>query len=431
MSMELRTRLFAEIDSWVLVDPHTHINPLSPAAKTLADILGYHYYTELAHSAGLPRAQIEDPGLDPKAKTRLLVEWLKPLDNTIQVSWFVELAREFFGFRDDHVTLENWEPVYDSAARAMARPDWSQRVLEKSKLRGVFLTNDFDDPLEGFDAPLYIPCLRTDELVFHLARPQVRARFEKRVGFAPSDAASLRAGIGKLFESFRAKGAKACAISLPTDFSPTKVTDAEADAALAAITQRGEAASTDERRVVAHFVFWTITQFAADFRLPFDLMIGVKRGVYAGGVYQGQDLYDSRVSLVQYEALFNAFPQVVFPISTLASVTNQELVSFAWIFPNVLTNGHWWYSNTPSFIERDLEARLEAAPKTKQIAYYSDMYKLEFALPKFAMYKRILAKTLAERFVIERNWSEDQALALGRQILVDNVERVFDVPPPA
>lgn len=37
---------------------------------------------------------------------------------------------------------------------------------------------------------------------------------------------------------------------------------------------------------------------------------------------------------------------------------------------------------------------------TKQIGYYSDMYKLEFALPKFAMYRRILAKVLAEDFVI-------------------------------
>ena len=123
------------------------------------------------------------------------------------------------------------------------------------------------------------------------------------------------------------------------------------------------------------------------------------------GVYQGRDLYDSRVSLIQYRELFNAFPQVTFPISVLASVTNQELVSYSWIFPNVVTNGHWWYSNTPTFIEHDAAARLEAVPRTKQIGYYSDMYKLEFALPKFAMYKRILAKILAERFVVDRGWT--------------------------
>ncbi|MFO0944015.1 MAG: hypothetical protein U0930_25035 [Pirellulales bacterium] len=38
----------------------------------------------------------------------------------------------------------------------------------------------------------------------------------------------------------------------------------------------------------------------------------------------------------------------------LASVTNQELVSYAWIFPNVICHGHWWYSNTPAYISRDL-----------------------------------------------------------------------------
>ena len=64
-------------------------------------------------------------------------------------------------------------------------------------------------------------------------------------------------------------------------------------------------------------------------------------------------------------------------------------------------------------------------PGTKQIGYYSDMYKLEFALPKFAMYKRILAKVLAERFVIDRRWNEEQAVALGRRVLRENVERVF------
>ena len=156
-------------------------------------------------------------------------------------------------------------------------------------------------------------------------------------------------------------------------------------------------------------------------------MIGVNRRVYPNGVFQGQDLYDSRVSLIQYQELLNAFPTVTFPISVLASVTNQELASYAWIFPNVVTHGHWWYSNTPTFIEHDTAARLEAVPQTKQIGYYSDMYKLEFALPKFRMYKRILSKVLAERYVIDRNWSEQRAIEFGSKILRGNVESVFDV----
>ena len=55
MSTDLRNRLFEQLDSLVLIDPHTHIDALSPASTNLSEILGYHYYTELAHSAGLPQ----------------------------------------------------------------------------------------------------------------------------------------------------------------------------------------------------------------------------------------------------------------------------------------------------------------------------------------------------------------------------------------
>jgi glucuronate isomerase len=427
MSEQLRSRIFGELDSLVLIDPHTHINALSPASTTLADILGYHYYTELAHSAGMPKAEIEEPGIEPKEKVRRLVENLAPLQNTVQYGWLVELAQAFFGFQDERVTPENWEALYDAAEKKMAEPDWSAQVLKASKLEGVFLTNDFDDPLEGFDTSLYIPCLRTDDLVFHLAKSSVRERLEKASGASLKDVASLRAAIGSLFEHFTAKGAKACAISLPPDFAPRKIEPHEAEAALAKLLNEGENATDDARSTVSRFVFWTLAEFCSEHRLPFDLMIGVNRGVYADGVYQGQDLYDSRVSLIQYRELFNAFPRVTFPVSVLASVTNQELVSYAWIFPNVATHGHWWYSNTPAYIRHDLSARLEAVPGTKQIGYYSDMYKLEFALPKFAMYKRILAQVLVERFVIDRGWSEERAVALGRQVLRGNVETVFGV----
>ncbi|MCB0079720.1 MAG: hypothetical protein KDE47_02260 [Caldilineaceae bacterium] len=112
-------------------------------------------------------------------------------------------------------------------------------------------------------------------------------------------------------------------------------------------------------------------------------------------------------------------------ISVLASVTNQELVSYAWIFPNVVCNGHWWYSNTPSFISKDLQARLEAVPRNKIVGYYSDMYKLEFALPKFAMFKRCLASVLSNHFVQGMGWTETRAIELGQQILRGNVQRLF------
>ncbi len=427
MSIELRNRIFEQLDQLVLIDPHTHINALDPSSHTLADILGYHYYTELAHSAGMPKAQIEQEGLDPKEKVQRLIENLGPINNTIQYSWFIEMAQRLLGFEGDVVDASNWESLYDLAAEKMAADDWTETVFRESRLESVFLTNDFDDPLEGFDTTRYVPCLRTDDLVFHMNNASTRLRLSKATDVDVRDVASAREAVGKLFTHFTSRGAKACAISLPPSFAPSRVSEARANTALGNLFSHGAEADAADQRAVSNFIFWTLAEHCQQHQLPFDLMIGVNRKVFPAGVYQGQDLYDSRVSLIQYEELLNAFPDVVFPISVLASVTNQELVSYSWIFPNVIANGHWWYSNTPTYIEKDCAARLEAIPRTKQIGYYSDMYKMEFALPKFAMYKRVLAKVLAESFVIDRNWSETAAIELGTQLLRGNVETIFNV----
>ncbi|MEW4530174.1 glucuronate isomerase [Maioricimonas sp. JC845] len=426
MSDQLRERIFQELESIALVDPHTHINPHAAASTTLADIMGYHYYTELAHSAGMPREHIEEPGISPKEKVGRLVEGLSHLDNTIQLSWLLCICQEFFGFEDESINSDNWETLYDSSEKKMAEADWEEQVLRHSRLDKVFLTNDFDDPLEGFDTDRYIPCLRTDDLVFHLGKAATRERLNKATGIDVSDAASVVLACGKLFEHFVRNGARACAISIPPDFAPTPVSTGTVDPLIQRLAS-GDELTGDEAATVSRFVFWTLAEFCAEYNLPFDLMIGVNRAVYPGGVFQGQDLFDKRVSLIQYRELFNAFPKVTFPISVLGQTSNHELVSYAWIFPNVVTNGHWWYSNIPTYIEQDTRSRLEAVPRNKQIGYYSDMYKLEFALPKFRMYRRVLASVLATDFVQGRGWSESRAIQFGQQLLRGNVERIFGV----
>jgi glucuronate isomerase len=390
--------LFTEICRIPLIDPHSHINPHRPASRTLDDILGYHYYTELAHSAGMDQKLLA-PEAEPRERVRAILAHMDHLDNTTQYAWFLEIARTFLDFQGERVTAADTDFLWDAAERVMSRPDWENEVLRRSNIEKVFLTNDFDDPLEGFDTNRYVPCLRTDDLVFHLDKPEVRQRLAKATGIEVGDAASLRRAIGKLFEHFTRRGAKACAISLPPYFTPRRVEEA----------------------------FWLLAEHCREFGLPFDLMIGVNRRVYRGGVYQGQDLFDQRTSLIQYAELFNAFPEVTFCISVLSSGQNQELVSYSWIFPNVVTNGHWWYSNIPAYIAVDLRARLQAVPKTKQIGYYSDMYKLEFGLPKFNMYRRLLSRVLAEDFVRPGILSETGAVELARCLLRDNVERIFRI----
>ena len=107
----------------------------------------------------MPKDQIEEEGISEKEKVGRLIENFGPITNTIQYSWFIEMAQRLLDFDGDSVDASNWEALYDSAAEKMAAPDWTETVFQKSRLESVFLTNDFDDPLEDFDTSKYIPCL--------------------------------------------------------------------------------------------------------------------------------------------------------------------------------------------------------------------------------------------------------------------------------
>jgi glucuronate isomerase len=408
--------LTSALSSIPLIDPHSHIVPLAPVAKSLDDILGYHYYTELAHSAGMSQALIAKD-VAPRERVRAIVQFMDRYDNTAQYGWFLDIARTFLGYSGHRIAPADVDTLFDAAEKTFAQKDWEKQVIRKTKLEKIFLTNEFDDPLEGFDTNTYVPCLRTDTLVFQFDKPETRRRLAAATAIEVHDAATLRMALAKLFLHFTRKGAKACAISLPPTFHPAPFDD----------EHFYEQMQFHGFQDLAPGVFWMIAEFCREFRLPFDLMIGVNRRVYAKGVYQGQDLFDQRTSLLQYKDLFNAFPDVTFPVSVLTSGQNQELVAYAWIFPNVVPNGHWWYSNTPPFIKKDLAERITAVPKTKLIGYYSDAYKLEFVLPKYAMYRRVLANVLADEFVRPGVLAEKDAIALGSRLLRDNVREVFKV----
>src|SRR6478736_10100602 len=106
-----------------LIDPHSHIDPLAPVSKSLDDILGYHYYTELAHSAGMSQEPLRRE-VSPRDRVQAILGHMGRFDNTVQYAWFVEIAREFLGFSGDNVTVAQADALFDAGQKAFAQPDW-------------------------------------------------------------------------------------------------------------------------------------------------------------------------------------------------------------------------------------------------------------------------------------------------------------------
>ena len=422
---DVETRLLDNILAIRAIDCHSHVPAQSPHAQTLADLLGYHYYTELAHSAGMP-AEAVDPQRSDGDRIAELVSRLDTISNTVQYSWLMEAARELFAFRAERITPSNWPELAQAVAEAGRPKDRYLAVLAKSNLEKVFLTNRFDEDLSAVDRTVFVPCLRTDDLVFQLADAEVRHRLAAKTGTQVGSTGDLQSAVAWLMRYFVQAGAGSAAISLPPDFSPAAPDEKAAEKALAKAL-RGKALSENESRALAVFAFDAVANACRQFKKPFQLMIGVVRNVYPAGVANGRDLLSKRGSLVDYADLFRRYPDVDFTVSVLSMTWAHELATFAWIFPNVKPSGHWWYTNIPAHIEYDLRARLEALPKVKLIGYYSDMYKVEFGLPKFNMYRRVLARVLAREFVETHRLSERQAVEVATLLLRDNPKRIFGV----
>src|SRR3954452_17163965 len=186
--------LFDEMRRWPIFDPHSHIDPHRPAAQNLDEVLGYHYYTELAPSSGMPAGRVS-PELPRPERVRHLAESLDRFDNTVQYSWLLEIARTFHGFTHDRIIPQNIGELYDRAERPRDGSAWDREVWSRTQLEAVFLTNEFDDPLEGWDTRQYVPCLRTDDLVLKLHEPSTIQRLRSSTGVDVVDYASLRQAI--------------------------------------------------------------------------------------------------------------------------------------------------------------------------------------------------------------------------------------------
>ncbi len=430
MNSELVKRLYEEIDRYPIFDAHTHINPNNPSAGSLGGILSYHYYTELCNSAAYEPGWWEK-GISPDELVKRIAAKLPLIHNTVQFAWFLSLSEEFLEIkREDLLEPEKLVSINEKSKKLMSEAGYLESVIEKSRLKRVYLTNQFDEKLEGFDSDFYRPCLRIDPFSYFVERDNALKRMSERTGVSINDSESFKEALDKTFSYFKEKNFAYVSVSSWPNTVIAPIKKAREDAIIKKVLS-GEKLTDPELRDHVSFSFLTVANLCRKYNVPFHLMIGVDKNVYAQGVEFGDDLVDSVNSMRGYDYLFNNYPDVKFPTSVLSDTQGLELTSSAWIRHNVYPSGHWWYLNNPTDIAREVSRRLEVVPMGKLIGYYSDAYYIEFILPKFRMYKYTLARVLAEKIEVSKHdpnmlpIDEEKALEMAWKLLWENPVNIF------
>lgn len=430
MDSALIGELYRRVDALPIVDIHTHVEWKTGTAANIGDILSYHYYTELTNSAEFVAGAF--PFGQPEELTRVILPKLRYITNTVQYDWLMTISREYLGIAPSEWRPENWRRIFDRSVEVMDRPEWRREMIERSGIVRVFLTNQYNDDLEGLDSSFYAPCLRTEPFILWMDRPNEREGLAAFLGHEIRTTDDVVAAIDKTFEKFVAHGMGYAAMSIPANFQTYAVADEDAQSLLDRMIS-GSTLDDCDRELWGAWAMNRMCDACRKYAKPFHLMIGVNRDVYAHGVPMGMDLFDSANSMRGYDYLLNTYQDVRFPTAVLADTTGLELTAAAWIRHNVYPSGHWWYSNQPTDIAREVRRRINAVPWNKIIGYFSDAYYLEFILPKFRMFKYELAAALAERMERSRlhpnmePCAMDDALELAENLLVKNPARIIGI----
>jgi glucuronate isomerase len=425
MNNKLVATLLKELKKMPIIDPHTHVRQWQPVAVHLGDLLGYHYYTELSNSSrGTPVALPDDPD------ERIDYVWphLPNLRGTVKFDWMMGISEVFYGIKRGDWFSKPKKEIVSRAQKVIQSKSYEKLVWEKSNVTQVYLTNQFDEALDDVKDERLVPCLRTDDLAFNADTASSIARLDK--SYKTKSGASLSAWRGvlkKVFDRFTKAKMGYCAVGLPPSFTVEPVSDDDA-AALLKILAAGERFSPEQKKIWASFAIVEIAKECRRTQTPFVLMAGADRGVYKQGVPSGTDLFRCDGHLRGYDWLLNEFPDVRFPFMAVNDTAGMELATMGWIRHNVYPFSHWWYTNNPLDIRRELRRRLDVLPRTKFIGFHSDGYSLEFTLPKFNTYRLQLAIVLAERIdegkiggsTVLEPMTVDSALELAERIMLAN-----------
>jgi hypothetical protein len=179
----------------------------------------------------------------------------------------------------------------------------------------------------------------------------------------------------------------------------------------------------DDGGTRAKLILECVLPIAREHKLPFAMMIGVKRAVNPALRVAGDGV--AKADVGQVEKIARDWPDVRLLVTMLSRENQHELCIAARKFKNLLIFGCWWFLNNPSIIREMTYERIETLGLT-MIPQHSDARIIDQLIYKWSHSRRVIAEVLGEKYsdiagagwpVTEEDIRRDVNRILGGELL--------------
>jgi hypothetical protein len=385
----LRRQVEETIAQTPLIDIHTHL--YAPEFEKLNlygidELLTYHYLiAEMFRVAEIAPGQFWQ--LNKREQANLVWQTLF-IENTplSEAATGVITVLSELGIDPNTENLDEIREFF----RAQNVSEHIDRVLEIAGVSDVVMTNDpFDtDETEIWEKgaggdPRFHAALRMDRLLNDWKGTAARLSADEKLGARAIS--QIRSFLDKWIALMKPLY---MAVSLPDDF---------------------DYFAGDARNLLIREV---VLPVAREYRLPFAMMVGVRRNVNPALRSAGDGV--GRADIKSLEKICAENPDARFLATYLARENQHELCVAARKFSNLMPFGCWWFLNNPSIIAEITRERLELLG-TSFIPQHSDARVFEQLIYKWRHSRRVIADALYE--------SCERLLIAGRTITKKEIER--------
>lgn len=403
-----------------VVDIHTHIDPLEPAARDVGELVFYHYIVTELETAGIDRSRLS-AAKTVEEKVDLFVSSAPLVANTITF-WCLRrvLAQHGLDVEAD-ITKETLLQINQKIRANPSRAAWPRQALvERNNIRKTALTLNITEEIPTFDKEIFFGTLRMDDLLNSPGENNLR-QFMAVTGTSVESLSDFERAVGKRAAEFAQAGGKALTAGLPPEgvFVPP---DRPAAEKLFDNLLRGKSLTLGDQSVLHNYLLDFFVGLASDLSLPFQLLLGVRRPL--PGNTAVSVLHPGLVT--RFAPLFHKFSKTRFDLFLASVVHSQELVATAKNYSNLSLSGFWWYAFSPPYIRSMLTERLLALPVVKLHAFFSDAYNVEWSAGKLALLRKELSWVLAE-LIISGYLAESRTSETAESLLSKNAMRLYNL----